>query len=257
MNCKVCGTEAKHAFFKQFNRNSRDDMKPVPELRVADEWEFVECTWCHALQTTALDSLSWEEMKEFYQYEESYVPKSLNRANRAVRFLSRALKMFPQRGKSLLSYGAGISPEPEMFAKQGWAVDTCDFGDNHTFTPQEFAGVSKKYNVITSMEVIEHFRHPKENLSEILKHLEPGGVFVASTGLWSRLPKDRRTPDWFYVNWASEGHIFIWTLQALDMVAQENDCYVVVLGNNPKLCMGMGGIGQAPIVIRKYNEEDL
>ena len=153
--CKICGLVGRHAFFKHFNRNAREDMNPLPDLNVEDEWEFVECPWCHALQTHALDHLSWEEMRQFYQYEESYVPKSKNRANRAVRFLARALKMFPQpeQNKSLLSYGTGISPEPEMFRELGWTVDTCDFGAGYTFTPQEFAEIDKKYHVITSMEV--------------------------------------------------------------------------------------------------------
>jgi len=255
--CKICGAWTKEVFAKAFRRGNREDMVSVPDLNVPNLWLYYECTWCHALQTTAMDHLTWEEMDQFYQYEDTYIPKSRNRANRAVRFVQRAREMFPQNTGRLLSYGTGISPEPEMFRKLGWTVDTCDFGEGYTFTPQEFTKIDKKYHVITSMEVIEHFRQPRENLSEILKHLKPGGVFVASTGLWSRLPEDRRVPDWFYVNWAIEGHIFIWTLQALDIVAQENDCYVVVLGNTPKLCQGMGGMGQAPIIIRKYAPEDL
>jgi hypothetical protein len=257
MQCKVCGTNTVPAFRMIFRRENREDMVDVPDLRVPDIWTYHECLWCHALQTEAMDQLTWKEMEQFYQYKDSYIKPSKNRADRAVRFVNRARRMFPQPTRRLLCYGAGISPEPEMFRGQNWTVDTCDIGKGYTFSPEEFAEVKTFYDVITSMEVIEHFRRPRETLSEILQHLTPGGIFVASTGLWSRVPEEHKNKDWYYIKWASEGHIFIWTLQALDMVAQENDCYVVVLGNTPKLCVGMQGIGQAPIIIRRYGKEDL
>lgn len=257
MICKVCGSETKLAFTKEFRRLDRVDMKPMPDLDVSDEWKFFECTWCHALQTDAMDLLSWEDMAKFYTYDDAYLPRADNRAHRAVRFLKRALRMFPQGGNKALCYGAGMSPEPKLFKDIGLDVETCDFGEQFTFTPTQFEGINKKYNIISSMEVLEHLRDPKETLSQILHHLEPGGVFIASTGLWSRLAEKQRVPGWWYLDHCTEGHIFIWTLQALDMVAQANGCYVTVMGNNPKLCMGMGGAGQAPIIIRKYDKEDL
>lgn len=255
--CKVCGTKVLRVFHKGFRRLDREDMIPVPDLPVPNLWPYYECTWCHALQTDAMDGLTDEQIGEFYTYKDSYIPRSQNRANRAVRFVNRARIMFPQHTGRLLCYGAGISPEPDMFRAQNWQVDTCDFGKQYTYQPKDFPHIEDTYDVITAMEVIEHLTQPKEVLSQILGHLNPGGIFVASTGLWSRVPEDRRNQDWFYVQWASEGHIFMWTLQALDVVAQEHGCYVTVMGNTRKLCMGMGGIGQAPIIIRKYDQEDL
>jgi hypothetical protein len=157
----------------------------------------------------------------------------------------------------VMCYGVGQTSEPKIFRKRGWHVDTCDFGLEHTVQPKWFPKWPRTYHVITAIEVIEHLREPYTELGSIIDHLAPGGVFVGSTGFWSRLKRSERNSGWWYTQFNEEGHVTFWTLQGLDHVAQAHGAYVVVMGNTPKLCAGMPGSGQAPFIVRKYGENDL
>lgn len=250
MKCKVCGSETEYRFSRRLNSGPRQELPPIPPVlfeKLETAWDYAECPRCGVLQTDGLDLLSSAELAEFYPYE----PSNRNRANRAVRFVDRATRMFPQSGKRLLAFGPGASQEPQLLKQRGWNVSTCDLA-GATFTPESLAASSASFNIITMIEVMEHLRFAGQELSRILAKLEPGGVLVASTGLWSRV----RTPSWWYIK-PELGHICFWTLQALDYIAQQNDCFVVAMGNTPKLCQGMRGVGQAPIFIRKCGAEDL
>ncbi len=44
------------------------------------------------------------------------------------------------------------------------------------------AQIDKRYDIILSYEVVEHLGDPKASFANIFKHLEPGGVFIFSTG---------------------------------------------------------------------------
>lgn len=252
--CSVCGAEERRLVFARvWEDGPRGVCLPALEPALRDAlppvWEYYECAGCGLVHCDAMANLTPAQIAEFYQYDDlvEAAPRR-NRANRAVRFVAAGLKWWPQPTPyALLCYGVGRSPEPALFKRRGGAtVSTCDYGPGFTFAPNALEG---RYQVIAAMEVIEHFQRPGDDLAGVLEHVAPGGFLAASSGLISRVPAIAR-PSWWYANHRL-GHVTLWTLHALDLVAQRFGCVVVARGKSFPLCGGMRGSGQFPIFIWK------
>lgn len=252
--CTVCGAEERRLVFSRvWEDGPRGPSLPALEPALRDAlppvWDYLECSGCGLVHCDAMATLTPAQIAEFYQYEAAAEdgPRR-NRANRAVRFVEAGLRWWPRPApRTLLCYGVGRSPEPARFrARGGFTVSTCDYGPGFTYAPDTLEG---QYGIISSMEVLEHFQRPGDDLARVLAHLAPGGFLAASSGLISRVPAIAR-PSWWYAN-HRVGHVTLWTLQALDLVAQRAGCVVVVRGKTYPLCGGMRGLGQFPIFMWK------
>ena len=70
----------------------------------------------------------------------------------------------------------------------------------------------RKFDVIVSCEVVEHFPDPWTMFRKIRSHLKSPGVFVFQTGQWDPESLGR---DWWYLG-PCNGHISLYSRESLD-----------------------------------------
>lgn len=139
-----------------------------------------------------------EEIERFYQTTESYIYDLVVEGNRPVRrawreailAAIRQLKPAPA-SVHLLDYGGGAGTDALYFARHGLSVDYYDLpGVTSAFAQARFrdAGqairtrhtVEGPYDVIVSLEVLEHLVDPLFHVQRMVQNLKPGGLLLFS-----------------------------------------------------------------------------
>jgi SAM-dependent methyltransferase len=86
----------------------------------------------------------------------------------------------------------GIEYDPRLVALTRSKVSRATIQQGNA---EEFELPGQKFDIIVSLQVIEHLYHPERMLESVRKHLKPDGVFIFTTpnlgGLGSRLMRDR------------------------------------------------------------------
>lgn len=104
---------------------------------------------------------------------------------------------YPLAGKSALDVGCGAGLLCEPLARMGGAVTGVDAAPENVAAAKAHAAQSRlaidyragelaeqglgKFDVVTSMEVIEHVTDPAVFIAELARHLEPNGLLLLST----------------------------------------------------------------------------
>ncbi len=79
--------------------------------------------------------------------------------------------------KDILDFGCGYEPVlAKLLKENGFLVDIYD----KYFSPEKVF-LNKKYDLITLIEVIEHFKEPLLELMNLKKHLNKNGFFIIET----------------------------------------------------------------------------
>jgi SAM-dependent methyltransferase len=74
------------------------------------------------------------------------------------------------------------------------------------------------FDAIYSIEVFEHLADPRETLADLLYFLKPGGTLLINTGTQEYLAQD--DPDQTYIDPLRRGHISIYSLRTLTVLAE-------------------------------------
>ncbi len=135
--------------------------------------------------------LSFEEESKRYSYHQNS-----NQDQGYVDFLNRLVspltKFLPKEFTSL-DYGCGPAPTVSRLLKEKG-------GDVHDYDPLFFPHknlLNEKYDVVTSTEVVEHFKNPSVSWDELTSLIKPSGVLAVMTQF---LPEDVDYQAWWYKN---------------------------------------------------------
>lgn len=104
---------------------------------------------------------------------------------------------YPLAGKTVMDVGCGAGLLCEPLARMGAAVTGVDAAPENVEAAKAHAGLSGldinyragelaeqglgKFDVVTSMEVIEHVTDPAAFVAELVRHLKSGGLLLLST----------------------------------------------------------------------------
>jgi len=178
---------------------------------------YHECQFCGSLQT---EPPHW--LEEAYASNLSDLDTGSgqrNLTNLAACFL--VSRIF--RANDVIDFGGGDGLLCRLL--RDYAIN-CFVRDKHAaasyaqgFTQADFAVPQ----MLIAFEVMEHFAEPKVEWEQLFA-LGPR-VLLASTTLYRRQGK-----DWWYLSPESGQHIFFYSERALQWIAQQHDCRVLVSG---------------------------
>ncbi len=224
--CKCCGDAAEPFGAVDFNRSAEDRRLGRRVLPVSDEIVAYErCRACGFVFTRHFDGLSDAALGERV-YNAGYAAVdpdfAEHRPAHFAAFLTASFAPFAN-GTSFLDYGGGEGRLAALMRARGFAYDVYD--------PYFHAGTSapsRRYDVVSAFEVIEHARSPIETARDALGRCAmPGGLLLFST---LAQPRDV-TADWWYIA-PRNGHVSIHTVRSLRAVAHRCDATLVSLGKD-------------------------
>lgn len=118
-----------------------------------------------------------------------------------------------RRTGRLLDVGCGSGDFLAEAAALGWAVHGTEYGDNfvaacrargiamHQGALRADAFGGSRFDVITSLEVIEHLTHPHELIAQMVELLRPGGLLYLTTPNYNSISRLLAGSGWDVVNY--------------------------------------------------------
>lgn len=212
MLCKICQGSTEELPDKQFNHM------------------YYYCRGCHFVFIEDKHHISYEEERNIYELHQNSLDDQ-GYVSYLEAYIEEGLCNFVSSGEGL-EFGSG--PEPvlaELLKRRGYEVDIYDrhYADNHKVW-------NKKYDFITSTEVVEHFHEPLETLRVMAELLKPGGYLSIMTLF---LPENLELfQDWWYRRDLT--HIAFFSPQAFKVIGDKlglemvyhNDKRIVVFRKN-------------------------
>jgi hypothetical protein len=129
-------------------------------------------------------------------------------------FLSQAVFPFTSDGRAGLDYGSGPGPVlAHILAKNhGYRMDIYDI----YFSPERVYD-GKKYDLITSTEVVEHLQNPVEHFQLFVQLMKPQSILAVMTLLHPE--DDGKFLDWHYIR--DPTHISFYTLKTMEYIGEQ------------------------------------
>jgi 2-polyprenyl-3-methyl-5-hydroxy-6-metoxy-1,4-benzoquinol methylase len=153
-----------------------------------DHRTYEQCLQCALIQVTA-DHLP-DPIIEKQRYD---LHKNDIQDHGYVQFLHKAIDVtqpYLKTGARILDFGCGRNMVLAQLISQEYALEV-DRYDPFYFPDNDMA--SKKYEIIYTTEVIEHFHHPQQTIAQIVSILAPKGIWCIMTELYKDLS--------FFSNW--------------------------------------------------------
>ncbi|MBN1492840.1 MAG: class I SAM-dependent methyltransferase [Candidatus Omnitrophica bacterium] len=143
-------------------------------------------------------------------------------------FIDSAILPHKDHVSSALDFGCGTTPVLATLLKEH--IEYVDHYDPYFYPHEEV--FKKKYDLITTTEVIEHLKSPLMQLSELVSRLNPHGILAIMTRFHPG--NDIEFLKWWYIR--DETHISFYTVNTLRVIA--NAIGGVLLSNdNVKYCV--------------------
>jgi len=138
-------------------------------------------------------------------------------------FINEAIKPYKKNIKTSLEFGCGHTPVlAELLKQQKLEVDHYDL----YFFPEKIYE-TKKYDLITSTEVFEHLKEPKNILKTLVNALNDKGYIILMTQFPSK--SDEEFLNWWYRRDIT--HISFFTPKSFEIMAKEVGLKVLKLIN--------------------------
>jgi 2-polyprenyl-3-methyl-5-hydroxy-6-metoxy-1,4-benzoquinol methylase len=196
MQCSICTTKMDSFGNVDFNRSGNDKFEGKRLFPVSTEMvHYQRCPECGFIGSTffaAWTSKDYTERIYNAEYHLADPPYEDDRPRALSRYLINTLQ---DRDISFLDYGAGNGKLVNLLRDAGFThVDAYDpFGTAQGSPPQ-----GQSYDIITSIEVIEHVIDQQDLFEQILSLVKPGGLFLFSTLIQ---PVDIKEvgSEWWYI----------------------------------------------------------
>ena len=158
-----------------------------------NNWEFFHCQKCEFIFKNSADFVTSEdELKQYNNHNNTM--DSPGYVEMFERFMADTFDEYIEDIKTVLEFGSGPGPVlSELLKRRGLDVDIYD----KYFSPEKvYEG--KKYDLITSTEVIEHVDDPKGLFEFFSDHIKSGGYLALMTQFHTNDAEDFK--NWWYKN---------------------------------------------------------
>ena len=201
MKCKICNTQSNKIFSK----------------KVLNKYEvfYYQCSDCDFIQT---ETPFW--LDEAYSSAISNLDVGiLSRNNTLAKVTANIIKLFFDKNKNFIDYGAGYGLFVRLMRDKGFNFFWQDKYSENLFASNYQCSKQYKYQLLTAFEVFEHLQEP---ISEIEKMFEFSDNILFSTNLQAQ----NDIENWWYIVPQAGQHISFYTKKALKIIAEKFDCFL-------------------------------
>lgn len=179
---------------------------------------YYHCKRCDLIFVSSEALIYGEEERERYSRHNNSLENE-GYVNMFKRFIESALLPFRAQLTNALDYGSGPGPVlAHLLDELGLEVEHYD----PYFSPEKvYQG--KKYSLITSTEVFEHFKEPAKELELLTGLLKPGGLLAIMTHF--HLGDYERFKKWWYI--IDNTHCTFYSRKSFDFIAERQGLKVV------------------------------
>jgi SAM-dependent methyltransferase len=194
MICKICGSDTRLIYDKQFDIN------------------YYNCPKCEFIQMEDQAIISFDKERAVYDLHENSFENE-GYVNMFREFLNRGVVPFKEEGK-LLDFGSGPEPVLVKLIEKEYEYEVVYY-DLHYQPEKIYEG--KVFDVITSTEVVEHLSDPMTVFELFHNLLDKGGIISFMTLLHNN------DPEWFLKWWyrRDETHTSFFTEETIAYIAKE------------------------------------
>ena len=160
-----------------------------------------------------------EEFDRYGQHQNN--GESVGYVNFCNKLVNPLVPFLPKnQGKfQALDFGSGPGPTLcHLLSKHGGEVQNFDL----YFCNEPEVLKSHHYDVVTSTEVVEHFKEPQKNWELLISLVKPGGILAIMTEFYHR---DIDYRKWWYKN--DPTHVIFYTRETMNFVAQKNKLDII------------------------------
>jgi len=173
------------------------------------------CLACGLIHS--LDRPFFEEVLYPRDYFEDVDTGWQQRAQEVCRLLISCFGRSKREDVKVLDVGAGNNYVVSLLVQAGFDAWGLDYHSTCLFRPDRFVQADDQlphrvFDVVTAVEVIEHFTRPVHEFENLLSFLKPGGALFFSTEVQSVKAETGHVP---YMN-PSAGHCTLWSRKALE-----------------------------------------
>jgi hypothetical protein len=233
--CKVCAAAAELFDVVDFNKHCSEEpysfgLSGVPVY-------YYRCMNCNLIFTTFFDNWTQAQFKNFI-YNADYVKIDGDYIEKRPDETAAKLGPLLREGPNLaiLDYGSGSGAFTERLRDRYGVTDV------ESYDPfSSPVRPSRKFDIITCIEVIEHCPFPLVTLAEIISYLKQTGLILIGTALQ---PEDisRTRAAWWYIG-PRNGHVTVFNDISLLKLAEQSGL-LLYLGDGLH-CLKFSGAAQA------------
>ena len=204
-NCKVCNSNITIICHPKFG-------------------DYYYCSNCEFISKDESNRFNVVEEKLRYENHNNSI-EDKDYVNYFCTFIKEAVIPFADEGKHGLDFGSGPSPVLAQILEQkfNYQMDIYD----HFFSPEKVF-IGKKYDLITSTEVVEHLNDPLYYFSLFSKLLKSKGVLAIMTN-FHRNNEDHFL-SWSYIRDVS--HISFYTSKTMEYIASKVGLKIIYTNND-------------------------
>jgi transcription initiation factor TFIIIB Brf1 subunit/transcription initiation factor TFIIB len=192
--CKICGSKTRQFLDKQFSEY------------------YYYCETCEFISKDEERTLEVDLEKDVYDTHENSIENE-GYVNMFKKFLDDAAMKFVGEGKSGFDFGSGPEPVLAQILTRDYGYDM-DIYDLFYSPKKTYEG--KKYDLITSTEVVEHLKNPMIYFNLFKNLLKEDGVLAIMTLFHPK--DDEKFGDWWYRR--DKTHISFFTRKTMETIAE-------------------------------------
>lgn len=143
-------------------------------------------------------------------------------------FIQKSILPYQNRIKTALDFGCGHGPIlASLLKEKGFEVDIYDI----YFAPEKIYE-NKKYDLITTTEVVEHLKNPLATINHLKAHLNKNGILAIMTLFHPE--NEENFKNWWYKNDVT--HIAFYSPNTLRCIAKILDLKVLMI-DDKNICV--------------------
>lgn len=204
--CRVCGDTAL-LFFK-------------------NERTFYKCPQCWLIFTNEISTSSEQETHYKKQWRDEDKSFWKGQVDVLEKIIGKHVK--PRR---ILDFGSGSGALTQEFQSRNYDVTPVEPMVTGYLKDQNFTG---KFNVVLAVEVFEHLLNLWDEIEEIEKILEPGGIILAATALTNPFIQRDQAQEEFKEWWYKDDptHVNFFCNKTLEVMGAVKGWIVTTYANN-------------------------